>query len=105
LESVVQSRLIIAKAVPEIKVELHRDSPTGQTPRKREIEVPESWDRTKSREELILELYNSDNGVTFQYGGMAGGMVGVVEQQQLEMETPRKTRLPSRRREIAGRVE
>ncbi|KAH6572283.1 hypothetical protein BASA62_003497 [Batrachochytrium salamandrivorans] len=38
------------------KVELHPDTPTGKTPRRRAINIPTSWKRTRDHEDLLREF-------------------------------------------------
>jgi hypothetical protein len=71
-----------------MQIELQQDLKTGETPRKRDFLVPECWDRTKPREELIQDLYSNSTGDV-------GGMVGMGDS-----ETPRRTRLPFLHRKL-----
>lgn len=81
--------------IPNSSVELQQDSKTGETPRKREFNFPEGWDRTKPRDELLQELYSKGLIDTSRFVNIespkVGGMVGFVG---VESETPRRSRLP-----------
>jgi hypothetical protein len=45
----------------DLQTNPQRDESTGKTPRKRKIEIPESWELTKDREQLIEEFRSKLN--------------------------------------------